>query len=244
MNNNDLELKLLAGSPIEIHGVGTIYPPTIRDIVNIGESQYNKLLSTLLFDKENIENLHDHIELNNFQILFSYCYHQEDFKEITLKAIEFFFREKAQLGFNDSNVFFYFGHEKENRKIDSSNLDQIQFVLKKMSFIKTNKEPEYNPANSKAKQMIELIMKNKKNKPLTKEIMNLHSVTSGMAWKSKNINIFNVFDLTVYQLYQGFRVTENIDNYHYTLTGVYSGNVSSKEINFTQIHWAKILDNL
>ncbi|MCR8641544.1 hypothetical protein NV379_02640 [Paenibacillus sp. N1-5-1-14] len=243
MNETDLELKLLYGCPIPIEGVGMMLPPKLADIIKLGETNYNQFLSTLLFDKDNIDLASEAAEYNNLQILCSYCYHHEDFRTITLQAIEFFFKEKAHLGYDESNVFFYFGSELENRKIDNEKLDLIQFVLKKMNFFKTSKEPEYNPANSKAKQMIDLIMKNKKNKPKPKETMNLHSIISGMAWKSNNVNIINVFDLTIYQLYQGFRVMENIDNYEHTLTGIYSGNVNSKEINFSQLHWAKIIES-
>lgn len=243
INENDLDLMLLAGMPIEIVGTGTIHPPKLKDIIAIGESRYNHLLSALLFDKRNIEGLADYEQHNNLQVLFAICYHDQIFRETLMKAFEYIFQEKAQLGYDDSEVFFYFGDIAENRKIDSDKLEFIQHVVRKMSFIASSKGQDYDPANSKAKQMIDMILRNKKKRPQIKETMNFHSIISGMAWKSKDMNILNIFDLTVYQLYQGFRVIENIDNHHFTLTGIYTGNIDSKNINLAKLHWAKILEN-
>ncbi|MDF2650404.1 MAG: hypothetical protein K0Q73_6209 [Paenibacillus sp.] len=243
MNNNDLELKLLYGAPIDLEHVGTIHNPSLRDIVTMGESLYNQYLSAILFHKSHIEGLNLEEAYTSFQILFNYCYHNEDFRDITLKAIQFFFKENAHLGHDDTDVFFYFGDISESRRINESNFDLIQDIIKKMNYIKTSKETDYNPANSKAQQMIDLIMNNKKNKPKPKETMNLHSIISGLAWKSNSHHLFNIFDLTIYQLYQGFSTMENIDHYYHTLVGIYSGNVNGKDINFAQLHWAKKSEN-
>lgn len=238
MNEKDLNLMLLMGTPIPIDGGLSLHVPKLRDIITMGESRFNECLSGLLFDKSNIDGLNDD-RLTNFEVLFAYCFHNAEFKNIIFNGLKLIFKEEAQMGDDGSNVFFYFD---DSRKIDLSNFDVIQRVLKKANHIKVDKEPEFNPANSRAAQMIELIKKGKKNKPKPKETMNLHSIISGMAWKSNAVNIFNIFDLTIYQLYNGFYTTENIDNYHHTLSGVYAGTVDGKEIKFDQIHWAKIID--
>lgn len=226
------------GEPILVSDGLHLHVPKLREIIAMSESKYNELLSALLFDKGNIDGLDDD-RLTSFEVLFAYCFHNVEFKNIIFNALKLIFKEEAQMGDDGSNVFFYFD---DSKKIDNSNFDFIQEVLKRANYIKVDNEPEFNPANSKAAQMIELIKKGKKSKPRPKETMNLHSIISGLAWKAKDVNIFSIFDLTIYQLYNGFYTTENIDNYHHTLQGIYAGTVDGKDIKFDQIHWAKILD--
>jgi hypothetical protein len=239
MNEKDLELKLLAGLPIPIEGVGLIYIPTLKEVISMGESRYHECLSGLLFSKNNIEGLQEQ-EGSNLEWLLAYTVHDKRFGESVFDGFKLIFKEEAHLGQYNKNVFFYLGDIHEGRIIDSVKFEQIQHVLKKANFIKD--EPEYKPANDLAKKMIEMIKKNAKGRPKPKETMNLHSIINGLAWKSPSINLLNIFDLTVYQLYQGFYTTDNIDNYHHTLTGIYAGTVDGKNIKLSDLHWAKILN--
>lgn len=240
MTDKDLELKLLAGIPIEIVNVGYLYVPTMLEIAKLGDSVYNQYLSALLFNKSSIEEIKGE-EIDEFDLLFTVCYQNVEFGNIFFDAIKFYFKEEIQLGSDDSGFFFYF--ENNNRRIDKSNFAEIQRIIKKANYIKVDKTPEYKAGNSKAQEMIDLIEKNKKNKPQKKETMNLNSITSGLAWKSNGINIREIFELTIFQIYNGFFTTENIDNYSHTFTGIYTGNIKSEGIDFEKIHWAKVLDN-
>ncbi|RAV12176.1 hypothetical protein [Paenibacillus contaminans] len=243
MDFKDIDLQLLAGMPIELEGIGYLHIPTLKEIISIGESRYSRFLSAMLLDKHNIEGMSDS-KLTNFEMMYSYCYHNDEFRTILFDAFGFFFKQKTQMGHSGPHVFFYLGDESEKRVIDQSAMERIRDILRRANFIKAQKAAgEYAPANSKAQQMIDLIKRNRRNRPQAQETMNLHSMISGLAWKSSALNLFTIFDLTVYQLYQGFRAVENIDNYNHTLTGIYAGTVDGKEINFAQIHWAKIINN-
>ncbi len=99
---------------------------------------------------------------------------------------------------------------------------------------------EYNPANEEARKIIEKIKENKKNAPKPKELITLSSMISGLGWKANNINIFNVWDLTVYQLYDGLNRLKIIDDYQFTLSGIYAGTIDSGKINLKDINWMKI----
>ncbi len=239
MHKDDVQLCLLAGMSIEIKDTGHFHVPKLKDIIELGYSKYNEYVSYLLFDKNNagVENE----ELSNFQVFCIYCYHYEDFRKIVFDAIKFFFKEETHLVSDENDVFFCFD-ENQNRRIDELNFEYIQGLIKKVNFIKLEKEEEdYNPGNERARDFIEKLKQWKREKPKAKETMNLHSIISGLAWKKNDINLFNIFELTIYQLYNGFFYTENIDNYHHTLSGLYAGTVDGKNIKLPEIHWAKII---
>jgi hypothetical protein len=242
MNWNDIELKLLAGMPIEIEGVGKLYSPTLKEYIKIGESLHNQYLSALLFDKKNIEGV-EKDDISTFELLCVYCYHNQEFKDMFFKALKLVFKEEARMFADEQSVFFYFGELMDMRRITESNFGQIQEIVRKANWIKpAAEEEELDFANEEARKMHEEIERIKA-KIKTKEKMNLHSIISGLSWKDNGVNIFNIFDLTIYQIYQGFFQTEQIDSYHFTLTGIYQGTVDGKNIKMPNIHWAKIIDN-
>jgi len=236
MNMNDIELKLLAGIPIEVDRLGEIHIPTVREIIKIDESKYSQYLSSVLINKESLdEKLDDNT--SDFDVLFALCFHHEDFKEIVFNSFEIFLKEKPLMNGDGDNMFFEF---KDGKRLDKNNHLYFKNIIKMSHFIKETTEEElYKPANSKAKEMIETMLRYKKNKPKPKEEMNLHSIISGLSWRPNGINVINIFDLTIYQIYNGFFTTENIDNYNHTLTAIYTGNMDSKEIKMSKVHWAK-----
>lgn len=261
------KLRLLAGLPIEIEGAGLLYAPMLRIIAELGEAHYNRLVSALLFDASNIEGATTE-GLNNFDLLFAYCYYNDSFRALVLEGLRLFFRARASLAGDGDTVYFQLepvqddeaavhakstGHPDStgtlpqpnvpgaSGRIDVGNFELVQSVIKLANHIKLPQGPEFNPANSRAKDMIERIVKARRTKPRTKETMNLHSIVSGLAWRSPDISLATVFDLTIYQLYDGFFRLENIDNYQFTLSGIYAGTVDGSQVNFANIHWTKIM---
>jgi hypothetical protein len=240
INDNDLELILLAGIPVEIEGVGEFRIPTIKEIIKFNESKYNEMLSILLINKNSFE-IELSQDISDFDLLFVLSYNDENFKKKLLDCLEFFFNSRPKVIDNEEQFYFQFSN---GNKLDKNSHEFLQRVIKKAHCINEGaKKEEFKPANSKAQELMDFITKSVKNKPKTKEQMNLHSIISGLSWKSNGINILNIFDLTIYQLYNGFFATENIDNYHHTLTGIYAGTIDGKKIKIPQIHWAKIIEN-
>jgi hypothetical protein len=241
MVESDVQLKLLAGLPIRIDGLGQLRQLTAKEVTSIDESYYNQLLSALLFDKSNIEQLQDEEE-TNFNMLVAVCYHDAQFKDMFLNGLELFFGEKAKFFINDEHAFFYFGEMSEQRYLDAEKLELIQKLLRKMNNLPEKKEEEeYTPGNEKAKKFMEKLKKMKANAPKKKETMNLHSIISGLAWKQNGMNIIEIWNLTLYQLYDGYFRTENIDNYSNVVRGIYAGTINGKDIDLSKINWANII---
>ncbi|GFN32599.1 hypothetical protein [Paenibacillus xylaniclasticus] len=245
MDMDNIELRLLIGEPVPLEGVGEIHSPLVKDIVRLGQSTYNEYLSYILVDKDKISVQEDERDtLTTFNVILSLCIHDPHFHRIYFNALKFFFKEEVFLGHNDKEYFFYLGDYSDCRYITKDNIEIMQAIIRiaNQVKIKDEKEEQYNPANEEAARIIAEMLERRKKKPKPKPTTNLHSIISGLACKSNNISYFNVGDLTIYQLYDNFHRLEVIENYHYTLVGIYSGNVNGKEINFNKIHWTKIIE--
>jgi hypothetical protein len=245
MDMDDIELKLLVGLPIEVENVGNIYSPTVKEIIEFGYSKYNEILSCLLMDKSRLklESLDEKV-ITTFTLLASLCFHEEDFRRKFLNGLNFIFKEEVFFGHNDEEIFFYFGDLGEMRYISEKNIEFIQALIRVSNQVKIQdeKEDEYNPADEQARKIIEEMLARRRNKPKPKPTVNLHSIISGLCTKSNGVNHLNVKDLSIYQLYDCFHRLEVVENYHYTLVGIYSGNVDGKQINYNKIHWTKIIE--
>lgn len=199
MNNEDIDLKILRGSPIDV-GVGKLYPLTIGEISDIGESEYNRCISvtTILQDKLEFEGQ----KLTHFETTIVYCAQSPEFNEVFLKALNIFFKEKVHF-YRDGGIF-YLGELEDRRFIDEEKFNHMKTVIKKQNFIKDDlEEKEFKPANDKAKELIEKMkqVKSKIKQQNNDDGLNIGDIVSIVAAHTPNVSIFSVWDLTVFQLY-------------------------------------------
>lgn len=200
MEDMDLELKLTRGSPIQVEKVGTLYPLNLHEVSEIGEIEYNKYISSILLKKESF-GLEDE-DITPFQLTYIFSFQDEAFRKIILKALSHFFKEEVH--FNE-NGFYYLGEIEENRLIGTNEYDEIIKIIKKQNFINDNeKEKElFNPTSKKAKELVEKLkhFRQEVKKKNQENGLNLNDIIQIVASHSSNINIFNIWDLTIYQLY-------------------------------------------
>jgi hypothetical protein len=238
MNVEDMELKLLMNHPIQLDGIGPLVSPTIREVIALGYSEYNRALSSMLFDKSQVSELSGDAD-SHFHWACFFFYKDPSFQKSFSQGIELLFHSEIELKEEQGEP--YLAIVKTGGRIDASNFEQLQTIIRMANKVQT-KEEEYTPANDKAKEFIELLKRNKGKKPPKKPVTNFHSLLSGLAWKSNQISILQVFDLTIYQFYDGYYRLENIDHYNGILTGIYTGNIDAKQIKMSDMNWAKIID--
>lgn len=237
VNAEEVKLKLLANRPIFLPEAGFIYPPTLNQIIDIGFGGYNELLSCLLIDKTAFKQQPQE-EFVNSDIFFFNCLQNIEFRKLSEQIASVLFRSESSFFTTEETIGIRVG---ESGCIKHENFDDFQTILRLMNNIKEpESEPEYKAGNSKAQEMINMIMRNKKKQPKPKanSKMDLHSIISGLAWKDNGINLTNIFDLNIYQIYNGLFTTNNIDNYNFTVTGVYAGTLDGKKIKMEDLHWA------
>ena len=244
-NDLDIEFKLLSGIPVEIETVGYIHSLVLKQITQIGYSIYNLYISALCFNmndiKDQLGDIKNIDEISCFDVIFRQCSVDENYKDIILDGLSLFFNEKVNY-VKDYDVF-YLGKLEEGRFINRDNYELIKKILKLQNCIQEPKEEmDYNPANERARALIEKIKENRKNAPKVQNESNstLQSIISGVAWKS-HVGIYSVWDLTIYQLYDAYYRLEIIDNYTNTFTGIFSGNVDASKMNLKDLSWSKVI---
>lgn len=240
----NIELKLLGGYPIETD-VGNMYQPKVKDIIEIDESQYNHYLGLLLYDTDLLETKEDILKsmgidkITTFKFLVLQSIASEDFKNIILNALQFFFKQPVYL-LGEYGIF-YVGDVASQQFITTNNYDYIKKVLIKMNYLRNmEEEEELQFANEMAREWYLNIKKAEQNQPKPKPQVNLHSIISAMMWRT-NKSIDEILNMTVYQLYDGYHRLFLIDDSLSMKQGIYQGTVDRDKVKPSDLNWAKII---
>ncbi|QWU14437.1 hypothetical protein SAMN04487895_101749 [Paenibacillus sophorae] len=231
----DIELKLLLGQPVFINNI-YIFSPLLKDVIENGYTAYNQALSSLLFDKNKFPELKN-LEQSNLDFIIYFFEKDIRFRESFKLGSKLMFKEDVFVDIIDDYPSLRIGEHQ----ISDETIESIQKIVKFANKVPDKSEEEFNPANSKAEEFIKKIMGDRAKKPQKKPINNLHSLISGLAWKSHNISILDMEKLTIYQFYDGYFRLENIDHYNNIMMGIYSGNIDSTKIKIQENTWTKII---
>ena len=197
MNNDEYYLSILAGLPIDITENLKLSPLKIKDILKLGGSIYSHLLSILLISKSLLE---IEEEVSDFEIFMSFYYRDEEYRKLINKALNLFCNSEVILnprGYIVLNDFI----------LDENNFIKLRSLLRQQNFLKEDK-PEDQPIypNEASKELARKIKEAKaKIQEFNKDqILRLGDIISIVSAYSENIHIFNVWELTVYQLYDAY----------------------------------------
>jgi len=223
MNELDLNMKLLRGTGVKIDKLGTIYPVTIGDIENVTMNKYNQYLNVLCVDTEDIKRLLEITEdIQTFDFIYLNCIRSEEYKNIVIDALQFFFKEEVSL---KENYGFYLGDFNDCRFINPDNYEEIKLILKKMNCLvsEVEEKEKYNPANEKARQIAEKLKKSKKiikeikRKESDGETLDLYDLISILVSYGNGIDIFNVWNLTFFQFNNQFNRMKIMKDYEVSI---------------------------
>ena len=243
----NLELSILCGKPIEIYSevrdsktlIGKIHQPKVRDIVELGEYEYNKYISLLLYDTDLIES---DVPINLLQFLITQAMYVEDIGKIILKGLSFFFQEEVRFYTENQMGLFYLGELMDERFIDFENYELIRRTLIKINYLKDMEEEEdIKFGNETAREWYIAMKKAEQEKPQPKPKVNLHSIISALMWRS-NKTIDEILGMTIYQIYDGYYRLFLIDDSLSMRQGIYSGTVDQKGVKPDDLNWAKIIE--
>lgn len=247
--NEDLRLSLLAGDPIILNDnsgeICKVHALKLEEIKNMGLTMYYYYLSVLCNEPDDWQG-HD----NLFEYTLSMCLKNKNYAYLVLSAIVCFTKESVYLGAN--GFILDTKSDEKSGKVSDSSVGNKERVINKSNFenfIKLIKlqncmsiEKEYKPANKKAQEIINRLNKSKKKKPKSKNNIDLASIISGVVWRSSHTNIKNVWELSVYQLYDAFYRLGVIDDFNLVMTGYYTGNIEKKDIDFKNLNWVKKIE--
>ena len=130
MNNPAVFIK----EPLYFKNKFKVYPPSVRDVV--GNPKYAQYLKMLTISQEDIQDeLAKKVEEGKtlptpFEFLLINCYHNTEFRQVAIKAFEFFIHEPVN--------FFY-----EQKMLVVGNLEKVVTKIEKVEDLITITEEEY-----------------------------------------------------------------------------------------------------
>lgn len=242
----DLKLKLLAGDAIEINGIGYIRPLTLRQIKDMGYANYNEYVSLLVTDLKETDtykqlDIKDDVEVT----IFDMCLSLQDLMDKFVKAIKNVFQIDCDLLYDKENHRIYLGDS--DRFISNENLEDIREILLYQNCLKNVGElkKKYNPADEVSNRIAEKLKSAKKNIEKYKNKgssdgsdIDLADIISAVSTKSYHRDKINIWDYTIYQLYDDFQRLRMVDDYDITIQSMLQGAKDAK-----LKHWASKIAN-
>ena len=189
-----------------------IHVPTIKEIALMGETKFFMAVQYLCLDKESL--IQDETllsSLTNFQVLMKVLEQSQDKdkKNAIIMLLTLLFPEYMPI-ITRNSIMLNKMADKETRLIDNDNFDVFQDALKEILCVNSIFQGNniiYNPANDRAKEIAEKLMRGRKKvaeikskgnneSVLTRYISILTIGTNTMSIEDcLNLNMFQIFDL-------------------------------------------------
>ena len=237
--DEDVELYLFKGKDIVIDEFIILKSHSLDYIIEeVGYRRYMSLLyyicntpyelRTQLY-KEGVL----YIDITHWQLFINF------FSEGKDKIMKEIFDKFLSLNFNDYVLKTYDGEVvieniKTNHKIDEFKFLYIISILREYGGLGNKKEPIFG---NKTGLIYDIEREQRRiTKGRFKSKTTLKSIMSSISWNS-NINIFQIWKLTLYQLYDGLSSKVKRDNYDNIMLGIYTGNIKNDSIDFNKESW-------
>lgn len=220
---------LISPAPVYIKNLGGILSPTLKQISQIGHSTYHQYLSILLSLSEQPEMLiSDSSPGNLLKNILDFFFEEH---------IVFYEKEKCFLAAKD-------GNDLENTLvgvITKENYSEVCDIICQRNYIKSVRQESPSAAKSrKAQEIMEKLQKGRAEKQKyskSDENMELGNIISAVANKHPSLNIINIWDLTIYQLWDCFsRIS--INNL-YDIQSMSAAAWGNKDNHFDAAAWYK-----
>lgn len=254
--------ELLSPAPVHLPKVGGILSPKLKDISSVGINTYHLYLSVLLMDlntyftqlgqQEAFLALPEESrsQLNIFDLL------TLDETSITLlqKALNFFISEDVVYSTQHKSFLVnakFFAEEKGEvvekygtiGAITKENYPQVCDLIFQRNCIKSKQEEDWSKVqNKKALEIMQKLQKGRASQTKhtkSDQNMELGNIISAVANRSQSLNILNIWDLTVYQIWDCFSRLSN--NSIYDIQSMSVAAWGNKDNHFDAMSWFKKL---
>lgn len=237
----DYRLGLMCGIDLPIPELQlVVHQPKIKEIAYIGEQTFFTGAQCLCISKKTLTDSSIPEDTNNFQIFMMVMSDKEtadkkDAVEQTLALLfpnaRFFFTPRGMLIQEEG---------KETTMIDGENFEYLQNLLEKIFCFdsKKSKEEDYNPANAKAKEIADKIMKGRKRVAELNGTANASIFSQYLSTLTVGLNSMSLEDcmnLTMYQLYDLIERYSLYINWDIDIRGKLAGAKSDKKVD----NWMK-----
>ena len=209
--NDDIILKCQMGAPIPFGDICFIYPPTLRDIVNLGYSKFLQYIQLLTITKPNLTNTKENKEIigllneiTDFQYFLIMVSQDKDILNTAKESFLFFTKEKPFFLIDSAQIIL--GPIQEKHLILEENFYNFQSIIKKINFINIEEEDIiFNENDSPRVKALKMqMLKNRKavaeakrkKEENNKTSLEFSDIVASAAINIPDLNILNIWDLT------------------------------------------------
>jgi hypothetical protein len=233
------ELALFKGNDFKVNDKITIHHPRLGEICDFGEERYYELVLAFTatpFDfKVQLYDMGiDYENISDFDLfLITYQNYKIEDTSILFGNLDFSKFVLKQNAINDELVLF---NEEEKIIIDKVIFIVITDFIRSINFFKRNLDKAGN-AHTK-EYLIEKErrkLQRQKNKPYVSTLVRL--ISAMINSENFKYRYDDVWNLPIYVLNDSIRRIQKIKNYEHLMFGVYTGNVSMKNISEENLDW-------
>lgn len=241
---------LLSPGPVYIQDTGGIISPTLKDISFIGIQTYQYYLGILsmsaqsFFEMSDLKEQYDMLpeeeksKINIFELLTG----SNQMVSLLEKIFNFFMADTVI--YSPTDKYFIVKKDKDIvGTINRKNYNNVCNLIYQRNYIKYQSEDVNNIKSKKAAEIMKKIQKGKSNRRHSEPDKNfeLGNVISAVASKSNSLNILNIWNLTVYQVWDCFARLSN--NIIYDIQSMSVAAWGDKDNRFDAGAWFKTIDN-
>lgn len=231
LENSDL----LSPEPIYIQGLGNVQSPTLRKIAKLTFAEYNLYINMLSLNKDKLINLMNMQEdydktpedIKSQITLYDIMISKQEIINIYVKVFSFFIIDNVQYSEKDKAFLIFSTDESLIGFIDKDNYVDVFNIILKINYFSSNSSETKKYKSKKAKELALQIEKakaeiSKNNKENNN--MDMANVISKLSVQHNSLNILNIWDITIYQLYdqfisQNYKNQNDIQSMNYTIWG-------------------------
>ena len=251
---DDDTLKFQFGVPIFLEDVCAIYPATLREIVEVGYSNFQKYLGLLTTDKPfSFEKMDKELQaafqkMTGFQYFLSLTFLDPTLISTIQQDFKFFIHEDIIFLMEPPQIIV--GPREENHIIDEHNFYDFQRILKRMYFLEQEGEeiiidekddPRVRALKMKMKENREKLKRAKANKAAKeKSDLKFSDLIGSLTLNNCNLNINNIQNLTYYAFHDQLKRMGWRDQFTINHQAALAGAKMKKE---QMKHWIRTISN-
>lgn len=199
-------LTLLSNEPIYLKGIGHVYNPKLKDIIKLGYSNYNLYINMLCFTKEKFIESYKLNDIPEEVKLFDLFFNIDELRSVFYNIFSFFICEKVEINMQ----YGFLIKNKQDKLIGAitrDNYDDLRLTILQTQYIKTDEIKPVTKISKHAQELMRMRDEGRKKKSQASNNdsnLSLANVVSTISTYGSGINLTNIWDYTVFQLYDQF----------------------------------------
>lgn len=237
MNNSHLRLALITGVDIPIPEYQLIlHQPTIKEISMLGEQAFFTGAQLLCFDAERFfQNQAINTDLSDFQLLLEALKIDGSKKQSIANVLKLLFPTYDAL-FTPRSIILK--RETELITIDEEDFNFFKNIFSTIFCFNGQMQDSFNPAKGKAEEIARKLLRARQRVAAQKQQdaqPSLDQYISSLVVGIQSMSLFDVINLTLYQLYDLLQRYGMYSNYDLDIKARLAGSTGDKEIE----NWMK-----